>query len=111
MSAVIEAVIEQAAPGFGDRIMARHVRTARSHALENPNAVGGDIGAGAMHLAQVVARPLLARDPYRTPIQGVYLCSAATPPGAGVHGMAGYRAARSALAREFGIHADPLGMA
>jgi phytoene dehydrogenase-like protein len=99
----IEAEIERAAPGFRDRVLARHLRTAVAHELYNPNYVGGDIGGGLATLPQVVARPTLARDPYRTPIRGVYLCSSSTPPGGGVHGMAGHRAALSALHREFGI--------
>ena len=102
-AALIEAEIERVAPGFRDRILARHVRTAAGHEAYNPNYVGGDIGGGLATLRQVVARPTLAADPYRTPIPGVYLCSASTPPGGGVHGMAGHRAARSALRREFGV--------
>jgi len=100
---LIEAEIERAAPGFRDRILARHVRTAAGHERYNPNYVGGDIGGGLATLTQVIARPILAADPYRTPIPGVYLCSSSTPPGGGVHGMAGHRAARSALLHEFGI--------
>jgi len=105
MTAAIEAEIERAAPGFRDRVLARHVRTASGHEAYNPNDVGGDIGGGLATLAQVVARPTLAWDPYATPLPGVYLCSSSTPPGGGVHGMAGHRAARSALRREFGIRA------
>lgn len=101
---LIETEIEHAAPGFRDRVLARHVRTAAGHEDYNPNCVGGDIGGGLATLPQVIARPALARDPYRTQIDGVYLCSSSTPPGGGVHGMAGYQAARSALRREFGIH-------
>ena len=63
----------------------------------NPNYVGGDIAAGANDALQLVARPRLAIDPYSTGIPGVYICSSATPPGAGVHGMCGVNAARSAL--------------
>jgi phytoene dehydrogenase-like protein len=100
---LIEAEIEWAAPGFRDRVLARNVLTAAGHERYNPNYVGGDIGGGLATLPQMIARPILARDPYRTPIPGVYLCSASTPPGGGVHGMAGHRAARSALNHEFGI--------
>ena len=100
---LIEAEIERGAPGFRDRVLARHVRTAAGHEDYNPNYIGGDIGGGLATLPQVIARPTLARDPYRTPLAGVYLCSSSTPPGGGVHGMAGARAARSALRHEFGI--------
>jgi phytoene dehydrogenase-like protein len=99
----IEAEIELAAPGFRDLVLGRHTRTAAGHEAYNPSYVGGDIGGGLATLPQVIARPALARDPYRTPIAGVYLCSSSTPPGGGVHGMAGARAARSALGHEFGI--------
>jgi phytoene dehydrogenase-like protein len=102
---LIEAEIERAAPGFRDLVMARHTRTAAAHEAYNPNYVGGDIGGGLANLRQVVARPTLAWDPYRTPIPGVYLCSSSTPPGGGVHGMAGHRAARSALRHAFGSRA------
>lgn len=101
----IEAEVERAAPGFRDLVLARHVRTALAHEAYNPNDVGGDINGGLSTLRQVLARPTLARDPYRTPLPGVYLCSSSTPPGGGVHGMAGQRAALSALRREFGIRA------
>ena len=63
----------------------------------NPNLVGGDIGGGSNELRQILARPALRIDPYATPLEGVYLCSASTPPGGGVHGMCGYLAARAAL--------------
>jgi phytoene dehydrogenase-like protein len=65
----------------------------------NANYVGGDIAGGASDGLQLLFRPRIALDPYRTPAEGLYLCSASTPPGAGVHGMAGYWAARSALER------------
>ncbi|MFI9163234.1 hypothetical protein [Kitasatospora aureofaciens] len=73
----------------------------------NPNYVGGDIGAGAMTLTQSLARPTLQADPYRTPLPGVYLCSASTPPGPSVHGMSGYLAAVFTLRHEFGIRQAP----
>ena len=110
-SAAIEALVEEAAPGFRDLVLARAARTAQAFGLENPTAPGGDMGAGATDLRQIIARPVLTADPYRTPARGVYLCSAATPPGGGVHGMCGWRAARSALRHEFGIREDPLGIA
>ncbi|HYN49135.1 MAG TPA: NAD(P)/FAD-dependent oxidoreductase, partial [Candidatus Nanopelagicales bacterium] len=80
----LERELERAAPGFRDLLLGRHVRTASAHEAYNPNYVGGDIGGGLATLAQVVARPTLSRDPYRTPIPGVYLCSSSTPPGGGV---------------------------
>jgi phytoene dehydrogenase-like protein len=89
--------LERFAPGLRDRVMATAVRSPADYAAENPNYVGGDIAGGANDLRQLLARPRLAADPYATGVPGVYLCSAATPPGAGVHGMCGYRAATRAL--------------
>jgi len=97
-----EAVIDQIerfAPGLRERIVARHVRTTADLATHNPNLVGGDIIGGAATPLQSVFRPRLALDPYATGIPGVYICSAATPPAAGAHGMNGYNAALSALRR------------
>ncbi|MDQ7843566.1 MAG: NAD(P)/FAD-dependent oxidoreductase [Armatimonadota bacterium] len=102
MTGRIEAQIERFAPGFRERILARSVRFPADLERENPNFVGGDIAAGSQDLRQLLARSL-RRDPYATPVKGLYLCSASTPPGAGVHGMCGYHAARSALRREFGM--------
>ena len=93
----IEAQIERFAPGFRDRILARSTFTARATEEHNPSYVGGDISAGAATLRQMVFRPTARWDPYRTALRGVYLCSAATPPGGGVHGMCGLGAARAAL--------------
>jgi phytoene dehydrogenase-like protein len=98
MSARIEAQIERFAPGFRDLILARSVRTAADMERYNPNYVGGDIGGGAGTLRQTVLRPTPRWNPYRTALPGVYLCSASTPPGGGVHGMCGAWAARTALA-------------
>ncbi|MGA8219191.1 MAG: NAD(P)/FAD-dependent oxidoreductase [Solirubrobacterales bacterium] len=89
--------IERFAPGFRERIVASSVRTPADMAAYNSNYVGGDIITGANTPVQVLFRPRLALDPYSTGIDGVYICSAATPPGAGAHGMNGYNAARSAL--------------
>jgi phytoene dehydrogenase-like protein len=94
---VVLAQLERFAPGLRDRVVATAVRTPADFASGNPNYVGGDIAGGANDLRQLVARPRLATDPYATGLPGVYLCSAATPPGAGVHGMCGYRAANRAL--------------
>lgn len=93
----IEAQIERFAPGFRDRIVGRHVRSVAAMVEHNANYVGGDIVTGANDPLQMVFRPRATLDPYRTGIDGVYLCSAATPPGAGAHGMCGYNAAMSAL--------------
>jgi phytoene dehydrogenase-like protein len=95
----IEAQIERFAPGFQDRILARHVRSVAQMEAHNPNYVGGDVVTGANSALQLVFRPRIALDPYTVGVPGVYLCSAATPPGAGAHGMCGYNAARSALSR------------
>jgi phytoene dehydrogenase-like protein len=93
----IEAQIERFAPGFRALVLARSARGPAELERENPNLVGGDITGGAMQLGQLLARPVLRRDPFATPVPGVYLCSSSTPPGPGVHGMCGYWAARSAL--------------
>lgn len=98
-SAVIEAQIERFAPGFRDRILARHVMTAPQMARHNANYVGGDIGGGVADLRQFLFRPTPSLTPWATPLPGLYLCSASTPPGAGVHGMSGYAAATLALRR------------
>jgi phytoene dehydrogenase-like protein len=95
-----EAILDQLerfAPGTRDRIVASHVTGPRELADHNPNYVGGDIATGATDARQLLARPRLAADPYATGIPGMYLCSAATPPGPGVHGMCGYQAATRAL--------------
>jgi phytoene dehydrogenase-like protein len=95
-----EAILDQVerfAPGLRERIVARHVRSTAEMAAYNPNYLGGDILTGANTPRQIVARPRLAPDPYGTGIPGVFICSAATPPGPGAHGMCGYNAAQSAL--------------
>ncbi|MFW6868756.1 phytoene desaturase family protein [Nocardioides sp. CPCC 206347] len=94
----IIARIEEHAPGFRDRILATHVRSAAGMAQHNANYVGGDITTGANDARQLVFRPRAGLSPYSTGVEGVYLCSAATPPGAGAHGMCGHLAARKALA-------------
>jgi phytoene dehydrogenase-like protein len=93
----MEAQIERFAPGFSDVVLARNILGTHDLQDHNPNYLGGDIGAGAMTLRQTVARPRLSAHPYRTALPGVYLCSASTPPGPGVHGMAGFHAAHAAL--------------
>jgi phytoene dehydrogenase-like protein len=104
---MIRARIEQHAPGFTDTIIASRGLSAAQYAAYNPNYVGGDIASGALTLRQSLARPTLRRDPYTTPLPGVYLCSASTPPGPGVHGMCGHLAALSALRRHHGIRTSP----
>jgi phytoene dehydrogenase-like protein len=91
--------IERFAPGLRERIRATAVRTTQGIAQHNANYIGGDIITGANTPVQIVIRPRLALDPYSCGADGLYICSAATPPGAGVHGMNGYNAARSALKR------------
>jgi phytoene dehydrogenase-like protein len=97
MTRAIEDQIERFAPGFRDLIVARSVLDPSALERHNPNLVGGDISAGAMTLRQIFFRPALRRNPYSTPVKGLYLCSASTPPGGAVHGMCGYYAARAAL--------------
>jgi phytoene dehydrogenase-like protein len=89
--------LERFAPGFRDRILAQHVLTPAALEAYNANDVGGDINGGLMHWAQFFTRPALRLDPYSTPAPGIFICSASTPPGGGVHGLCGMHAARSAL--------------
>jgi phytoene dehydrogenase-like protein len=98
MTTAIENQVERFAPGFRDLIIARAAHNPAAMERHNANLVGGDIAGGYSGLTQFVSRPVLSPRPWRTPIPGVYLCSASTPPGAGVHGMGGYHAARLALA-------------
>jgi len=107
MTARIEAQIERFAPGFTDLVLARHTSTAAQEEETNPNYVGGDIACGMQSLRQVLARPAIRWNPYRTPLPGVYLCSSATPPGAGVHGRCGELAALGALRDVFGVREPP----
>jgi phytoene dehydrogenase-like protein len=99
----VERRIEQFAPGFRDVVRARHVAGPADLEAGNANYVGGDIACGSAAGLRLVARPHLRRTPYSTPDPAVYLCSSATPPGPGVHGMCGYHAARIALRRRFGV--------
>lgn len=95
----IERQVERFAPGFRDRILARRVWTAADLQRHNPNYIGGDINGGVADFPQILARPALRLVPYATGNPRLYLCSAATPPGGGVHGMCGYHAARAVLRR------------
>ena len=103
MSGAIERQVERFAPGFRDRILARHTINSAQYEVYNANLIGGDIGGGANTLWQFIARPVLSLNPYGTPNRRLYLGSGSTPPGGGVHGMGGYWAARAALRRVFGI--------
>ncbi|HEU5411832.1 MAG TPA: hypothetical protein VFU57_12490, partial [Candidatus Acidoferrales bacterium] len=91
----IEAQIERFAPGFRQRILKRNVLTTGQLEARNPNLIGGDITGGAATLRQLLFRPTSRM--YRTSAKGLYLCSASTPPGGGVHGICGHLAARMAL--------------
>jgi phytoene dehydrogenase-like protein len=102
LTAPIEDQIERFAPGFRDCILARHVMNCADLERHNPNLVGGAVNGGSLDVWHLLARPVLSPKPYRTPLPGVYLCSASTPPGGGVHGMCGYHAARLALREVFG---------
>jgi phytoene dehydrogenase-like protein len=94
----IEAQVERFAPGFRDRILARHVMGPGDLERRDRNLVGGDVGGGSYRLRQVVFRPVPGLSPYRTPLSGLYLGSAAAFPGGAVHGVPGDAAARAALA-------------
>ena len=96
----IVAQIERFAPGFRERVLDLAVRTPAAFAEYNPNYVGGDVITGANTALQLVMRPRIALDPYSTGVPGMFICSAATPPGAGVHGMCGFNAAKRA-ARDY----------
>lgn len=97
MTAIIENQVERFAPGFKQRIIARHLMNAAAMESYNANYIGGDINGGAIDLSQLFTRPVMSISPYRTGAKGIYLCSASTPPGGGVHGMCGYHAAIRAL--------------
>jgi phytoene dehydrogenase-like protein len=97
MTERIERQVERFAPGFRERILARSALGPADLERHNPNNVGGDINGGAADLRQLFTRPVARLSPYTTPLPGVFLCSASTPPGGGVHGMCGYHAAKAAL--------------
>ena len=103
----VTAIFERFAPGFRDTVVAVRSVPAARLADHNANLVGGDIGVGGNTLLHALTGPTPRLDPWRTPIPKTYLCSSATPPGGGVHGMAGYFAARTVLRREFGIKEMP----
>lgn len=97
------AQIERFAPGFRDRVTDHKVTTAAELGVENHNYIGGDFSSGEVSLRQLLARPTVAADPWRTPSPGIYLCSSSAAPGPGVHGLVGWYAARSVLRNEYGI--------
>ncbi|MGY1710944.1 phytoene desaturase family protein [Geodermatophilus sp. SYSU D00758] len=107
MTERIEAQVERFAPGFRDTVVARATKDATEMERWNPNHIGGDISNGEASLLQMLARPVPRWNTYRTPVRGVYLASAATPPGPAVHGMCGDNAARVALADVFGVREVP----
>ncbi len=104
MTARIEAQLERFAPGYRDLVLARHATLPADFEAMNASCVGGAITGGAAHLPQLFTRPVARLDPYSTPNPRLFLCSASTPPGGGVHGMGGYFAAQSVL-RRLGVRA------
>jgi phytoene dehydrogenase-like protein len=97
MTSAIEAQVERFAPGFRDRIIARHTMDTAALEAHNTNNVGGDINGGMFSLSQLFTRPAPRISPYTTPNPSIFIGSAATPPGGGVHGMCGWWAAQAAL--------------
>jgi phytoene dehydrogenase-like protein len=105
---VITAVMERFAPGFADIVVAARSIPASLLAEHDANYVGGDIGVGGTTIPRALLGPTPRVNPWTTPIPKAYLCSSATPPGGGVHGMSGYYAARTVLRREFGLRTPSL---
>lgn len=95
--------IERFAPGFRDVIISSHSMNTQDFESYNSNYIGGDINGGAQFARQIFGRPVLKFNPYKLPVDGMYICSASTPPGGGVHGMSGFHAAESALKNEFSL--------
>jgi phytoene dehydrogenase-like protein len=108
VAGAIERQVERFAPGFRDRILARHAMNAADFERYNPAFVGGAVTGGVADLGQLFTRPVARLSPYTTPNRRIFLCSAATPPGGGVHGMCGYHAARAVLRRLDRLPATPL---
>lgn len=108
MTDAIEKQVERFAPGFRDRILARHVMNTKNIEEHNPNYIGGDITGGVNDITQIFTRPALRYSPYRTSAKGIYICSASTPPGGGVHGMCGYHAAKRALRDIFNLEPESI---
>ncbi len=99
MTTAIEDQLERFAPGFRDIVLARVTHNTADMQAYNANYIGGDINGGVQDIRQQWTRPIVSLNPYATPVKGLYLCSSATPPGGGVHGMCGYHAAQAALRR------------
>ncbi|MGW6014104.1 phytoene desaturase family protein [Streptomyces sp. NPDC055210] len=99
LTETIERQLERFAPGFRDRVLARATAGPPELAARNANYVGGDIGCGAASGLQLLLRPTLSAYPYNTPHPAVFICSSATPPGPGVHGMSGHNAAKAVWKR------------
>jgi phytoene dehydrogenase-like protein len=99
----ITTIVERFAPGFSDIVVSARSIPANRLADHDANYVGGDIGVGGNAVLRALLGPTPRLNPWTTPIPGAYLCSSATPPGGGVHGMSGYYAARTVLKREFGL--------
>jgi phytoene dehydrogenase-like protein len=97
MTSAIENQIERFAPGFKELILAKHTMSPAQMEEYNPNYIGGDINGGVIDIGQLFTRPALRWSPYKTSAKGIYICSASTPPGGGVHGMCGYHAAQKVL--------------
>jgi phytoene dehydrogenase-like protein len=97
MTEAIEKQVERFAPGFRERIIGRHTMNTEQLEKYNSNYIGGDIVGGSNDIRQLFARPVLKYSPYRTSTKGIYICSASTPPGGGVHGLCGHNAATQAL--------------
>jgi len=99
----IERQVERFAPGFRERILATHVMNTRQLESHNPNYIGGDINGGLGDIRQLFKRPAWRLSPYSASVRGIYICSSSTPPGAGVHGMCAYHAAKKVLRDIFKI--------
>ena len=108
MTEIIEQQVERFAPGFRERILARHTFNTEQMEEYNPNYIGGDINGGVLDIGQLFTRPALRWSPYQSSDKGIYICSSSTPPGGGVHGMCGYYAAKRALKEVFGLKASAL---
>jgi phytoene dehydrogenase-like protein len=93
----VENQIERFAPGFRDCVLARHTMNCADFERSNPNLIGGDVAGGVADWRQLFTRPVARWKPHTTPARNIFLCSASTPPGGGVHGMCGFHAAREAL--------------
>ena len=99
----IEKQVERFAPGFRERILAKHTMNTFEIQAYNSNYIGGDINGGVIDITQLFTRPAIKLSPYRTSAKGIYICSSSTPPGGGVHGMCGYYAAKRALKDVFNL--------